>query len=120
MSKAKELVEMIRRALGDDADDLTRRRAINACDQLLAVMSTEPGKPLPVPPAPQPVAQPVVPTLATPTAGFSPATQMLDALIAKIKSQLPTDKQATEPAPSKSLRIPFVPIPGHRAAGGGS
>lgn len=107
---------MIRGALGDDADELTRRRARNACDQLLVVLTAERGQPLPVPPAPQvaaPAAPVVAPTIAStpPAPPFSPATQMLDALIAKLKAELPKSEQPEAPA-KEDLRIPFVRIPG--------
>jgi hypothetical protein len=117
MSKAKELVQTIRSALSDGADDLTKQRAINACDQLLVVLSAEPGQPLPVPPAPQAAAPaaPVVPPAiapAPPVPAFSPATQMLDALIAKLRAELPKEKQPTEAPSPRDLRIPFVRTPG--------
>lgn len=116
MSEARELVEMIRSALVDDADDLLRQRATKACDQLLAVVNVEPGQPLPACPTPPVTAQmtPVVVQAAPtpPAPEFSPASQMLDALIAKLKSQLPKEGQAEETATSKRLSIPFVPIPG--------
>ena len=106
MSKTKELIETIRVALDDEADDLKRRRARDACDQLLAVASTEPGEPLPVQPSPQAMAVPIV---QAPVA-TSAASQMLDALIAKLQSKLPDKERAAEP-PGRRLRIPFVPIP---------
>ena len=114
MSEAKELVQVIRSALGDDADDLLKQRATKACDQLLAVLSAEPGQPLLVPPPAATAATPVVVQAgATPSAQeFSPATQMLDALIAKLKDQLPKEGQDAKATASKRLSIPFVPIPG--------
>jgi|GEM_PF-5847004 len=118
MNKAKELVEMIRSALDDDDNDVLRRRAINACDQLLVVLSAEPGQPMPVPTAPPvaPTPRPTPVMAAAPTPP-PPAMQMLDALIAKLKSELPSESNTAEPEPSRELRIPFVPIPSRLGTG---
>jgi hypothetical protein len=89
MSKTKELIETIRAALDDEAGDLTRRRARDACEQLLAVASLEPGEPLPIQPSPQALAVPVVPTPVSPAVAYSPASQMLDVSApARVRSSL--------------------------------
>jgi hypothetical protein len=105
MSKAVELVELIKSALADDANDLTKQRARKACDQLLAVLRVEPGQPLPIPPVPTPTAQA---SSAPPSS--TPATQLLDAVIAKLQAHLPKEPKVSE-GTTVELRIPFVPLP---------
>lgn len=112
MTKLDPLIESIRRAVADGADEPTRKAGADACRAILTALGTEPGKPLTDPPPP------ISPIAAMAAAAQSaPPGLVLDALIGKLKSMLPEgDRQVTRP-PS-ALRIPFVPMPGAGKPGG--
>ena len=117
MSNAREIVETIKAGLADDADELARRRATNACDALLAVVDAEPGRPLA---PPDPAALPVGRPPGVPQSLVQPRVDpglLLDAVIAKLKAQLPADKPADGAPSAIELRIPFVPLPKPRGPG---
>jgi hypothetical protein len=103
--KMDELIAVIRKAVAPGADDGERVAGADACRSLLAVLDTEPGKPLVPPPAPTTPIAAVVEQIRG-----APPGVVLDALIAKLKSYLPPDAGPIEPA-VRAVKIPFVPLP---------
>lgn len=111
MTNLEPLMEAIRRAVADDADDLTRKAGADACRALLAALDTKPGDPLTDPPPSSPLA-----AMAA-AAEQAPPGVVLDTIIAKLKAMLPeADRDAPASAP---LNIPFIKIPGGFGGTGG-
>lgn len=112
MSNTTNFIETIKAGLADEVDELTRQRARKACDDLAAVLQSEPGEPLVLPVAPGSVPMPAAFTRppGVPQPQVNPSL-LLDALIAKLRAELPADT-ADDVAPERArLRIPFVPFP---------
>ena len=99
-----DLMEKIKRAVEPDAAADARHEGAAACRAILATLETEPGQPLPGLPPPRP--QPAI-----------AADQLMDVLIAKLRSMLPTDGPETGRS-EQTLRIPLAPIPSSRSREG--
>lgn len=98
------LIETIERAVEPSASAEARQEGAAACRAILSVLGAEPGHPLPGLPPPRPQ-----PSIA--------ADQVMDVLIAKLRSMLPTDGPETGRS-EQALRIPLAPIPSSRSREG--
>ena len=106
-----QLVEAIEKALAEDADDGAKQRGADACRSVLAALETKPGEPLVAATA---MAAPPTPlAAAAPLLGSAPPSTVLDALIAKLKAELPDDSDEPTESPIR-ITIPFVPLPKKR------
>jgi len=106
MTALTELLDQIRHAVADDADDSTRQRGADACRAIRAALDAAPGSPLAEPPPPSS-------PLATAARQLSqvPPSLALDALIGKLRSLLPEEADASPPPGAPQLRIPFIQLP---------
>lgn len=105
-----KLVDAIREALAEDAEDAAKQRGADACRSVLAALETKPGQPLVAPPPQLPVATTPL-AAAAQVLGAAPPSTVLDALIAKLRAELPDDSEDAAEEPLR-ITIPFVPIPG--------
>ncbi len=92
-----KLIETIRFALTEDASSDAKQAGAQACRTILTALEAEPGKALAL-----------VPTVAPSPLAGADVGQVLDLLIAKLRTMVP--EQAPAPA-SKPLNIPTVVIP---------
>jgi hypothetical protein len=115
----ESLLADLRAALLPDADPAVRRAGADACRALLAVLDPPATTARPVPPAEPPIAPttnttptPGAPApaavLRTPVSAGPPPSQVLDMVIAHLRSKLPAD-HATAPA-SSGFRVPMIPM----------
>jgi len=111
MSNSQVLLQTIEEALAEDASALARRNAASACRQLLAVLEAKPGEHLAqVVSLPVPVPLPGSVPPGVPQQSAVNPVLLLDTLIARLKAELPADRQPAPPE-KRPLDIPFVPIP---------
>ncbi len=120
-----ERLTHIRAALADGADDLTRQRGINACRDVMATLGARADQPTDEATAPTPTQPPTLPSPSTTQpnppsrladaarlVATAPPTLILDAVIAKLKAQLPQEDAGDDgDSPGPTLRIPFIPVP---------
>lgn len=92
------MIETIKLAVADDATSEAKQAGAAACRAILAALETEPGVALAVA---QPVAQ-------SPLAGVDP-TQLLDLVIAKLRSVVGEDAASNPTKPG--YRVQIVPVP---------
>lgn len=111
MSNVTAIVDTIRSGLADDVDEMTRQRARNACDELAAVLASKPGEPLVPPEAPAPSPAPAMFSRPPGVPQSTDPSLLLDAVIAKLRSQLPSEEDSEPTVEPSALRIPFVPLP---------
>ncbi|HTR56469.1 MAG TPA: hypothetical protein VMJ10_37605 [Kofleriaceae bacterium] len=98
-----DLIEAIRTAVATDATPEARAAGARACRALLSAF--EPSEV--APPAEVAVPSPPIATLVSAVRGM-PAEQVMDLLIAKLRTMVPADAQ---PAASRALNIMRVPVP---------
>ena len=100
------LLEAIRKAVAEGADDAARATGANACRALLSVLA----------PPPEPIAT-AAPTPAAPNLPIAaiaqairnvPPGQLADLLIAKLRTLVPEGANA---APAHKFNIPLVKVP---------
>jgi hypothetical protein len=97
------LIESIRLAVSDGADDAARAAGANACRALLAILAPQPTEPAAPPPPPS------LPIAAIAQAIRSvPRDQLADLLIAKLRTLVPEGPQA---AAAHKFNIPLVKVP---------
>jgi hypothetical protein len=99
-----DFLEAIRAAIAPDATAEARALGARACRAILTALEATAGEPL-APQSPVP-ASPVA--AAVGSLRGVPPDQLLDLLIAKVRSMLPADTQV---APVQPLKFIHVPIP---------
>jgi hypothetical protein len=105
-----QLIDSIRAAIADGADDAAKQAGANACRAILAALEARHGEPLASKPA---AASPIATTFAA-LRGVPPE-QLLDLVIAKLRSKLPADAKL---AASRPVAFQLLPLP--KPPGGGS
>ncbi len=105
-----QLIDSIRAAIAEGADDTTKQAGASACRAILAALEARHGEPLA---PPQAAASPIATTFAA-LRGVQP-DQLLDLVIAKLRSKLPAD---TKLAASRPVAFQLLPLP--KPPGGGA
>jgi hypothetical protein len=98
----ENLIDTIRAAIANDASAESGAAGAHACRTILAAIETQAGEPLTSAPPPTTPVQAALVALSK-----APPEQLLDMVIAKLRSVLPT---GAEVAPVQSVRIPLLPI----------
>ena len=99
------LLDSIRAAITDGANDDAKRAGASACRAILAALEAAPG----TPPAGTTPALNVIATL-----GRMDLNQLLDVAIARLRVLNASNNNAP-PTPSRGVSFPLVPVPGHGA-----
>ena len=103
MNEMKTLLNTIETAIAEGATTEARAHGAEAAMTLHTLLKAAPGTPLaPQAQAPSPLGQMVQRLRNT------PQDLILDGLIAKLRSHLPSESEET--TPSQGLRVPFIPL----------
>ncbi len=100
------LIESIRAAVAEGATAEARAAGAVACRTLIAALDAKPGEPLtPETPAPSPPTSPIA-VAASALRGLPPE-QLIELLIAKLRTMVPTDAQPAV----RRINIPLARVP---------
>jgi hypothetical protein len=100
------LIEMIRAAVASDATAEARAAGADACRTIMTALGATAGEPLAVPASSSP-SNPMATAIAA-LVRSTPPDQLLDLVIAKLRTLVPADKQ--QPA-ARPMTIPYVKVP---------
>jgi hypothetical protein len=109
-----QLIDSIRAAMADGADDNSKQAGANACRAILAALEAREGAPL----ANTPPASPLGSNIATAVSALRnvPPDQLLDLVIAKLRARLP---EGAAVAPTRAVSFQLVPVAALPNARGG-
>jgi len=108
-----DLIESIKTAIANDANDEARAKGAVACRTILSTLQTQAGEPM-APAAPMPEA-PTATQIASIVGALRqlPPDQLLDLAIARLRAALPSAAEAPTTAPTP-VRFQIVQVPPFR------